>query len=283
MEFEARLESFREQLPEIGRQLIKEKLDLTEEANRRFFENPDDPAEHKPGYHEWGIITHSEMVREAYRNEVPRYLEAWGFGDLIDAKMAEAVDELRKSDLMEAVALLHDVGKFTARTVSAKADGSKKVNFIGHEDHSGDIIRSEEFSQKLRDALRLTDDQIEYVARCAELHFELGKVREELKKLPEGYTIRSIRSPEFRSLVRGIMDENKGYEVEIGLFFLIDSLGKVGIRLEAKTDEEREKKEPEIREMMEKAGTDPGLLKGIMQLPVNIAAVREYLKILVSP
>ena len=45
--------------------------------NENFMKNPDDPAEHEPNWHQFGIITHTRKFSEFYRTEAKEYFQDW--------------------------------------------------------------------------------------------------------------------------------------------------------------------------------------------------------------
>jgi hypothetical protein len=163
---------------------------MSDPANRSFAASPDDPAEHAPEWHQYGILTHSAKFGDALAEQIPAYARQWGVADPVDAALAVEIDGLAKRQLLQIVALVHDVGKFTARTVRRRPGGSVSTSFTGHERDSGRIVRNDLAPVLSRSGLGAA--HIEYVATCAELHFELGKVRRTAKDAG-GYTIAAER------------------------------------------------------------------------------------------
>lgn len=268
-----------EKLPAIAKDLIQKSLDLSDERNRRFFENPDDFLEHEPNWHQWGIITHTKMFEKFYREEIPRYLKQWGLSDKFQKQMSEQIDGLTKDQLLNIAILLHDLGKFTERKLKREEDGSISTSFKNHEAVSGKIIRTPEFSKMLKQEYGLTEAQIEYIACCAEMHYELGIVRDEAKKSAFGYTLTFVRSDEFKNRAKQIMAQYPDFQLEIGVLFLADSLAKTDIRIEADTDEQIDSQDELIKETLAQRGLNPQLIKAVKQLPVNLAVAEAYLKI----
>lgn len=202
-------------------------------ANQAFAEHPDDPLQHETHWHEFGIITHSQKFLEALKTTVPQYLAEWGLKDKADDVLNEKIGNLTKWQLLQITALLHDIGKFTARTPHG---------FRDHEIHSGKLLRNDLY--RFLEQQGLTAIQIEYIATCAEAHFELGKVR---RKTRGRYTLQFTQSDEFKKMARAIIVEHSPVALEIGLIFIADSNGKT---------------------------TRPNV-----QFPINIAAARSYLEV----
>ena len=46
--------------------------------NQSFIAHPNDPAEHKPKWHQFGIITHTRRFAYHYDNTMQQYLSEWG-------------------------------------------------------------------------------------------------------------------------------------------------------------------------------------------------------------
>jgi len=263
-------------LPALASDLIARNQDLSIPKNKRFQENPDDPSEHEPNWHQWGIITHTKYFERFYREEVSRKIKEWDINDAVSEHMNEEIDGVSKEGLLNIAVPLHDLGKFTERTLEEDS-GEIKQSFKKHEAASGRIIRGE-LADKMRDEYNLTSAQIEYIARCAELHYELGKVRDKGKKSEFGYTMRFAESDEFREHAKDIMDEYKDFAPEVGLLFLADSLAKTDIRLPVQTDDDIENQDEAIKKTLMERELNPKLIRGVKQLPVNVHVAKHYLQ-----
>jgi hypothetical protein len=264
----------------LARELIEQNLDMSLEANRRFRDNPDSPLEHKPQWHQWGVITHSRKFEEFSRTEVPGYLEEWGVAEAAEQVMLEQIDGRTKGELLGLVAACHDLGKFTTRTIrnDVVAGLERDFDFKGHEAASGRIIRQPGFSGKLRADYGLTERQIEYVAACAERHYALARIRDAAVHKLGGFTIAFTSSLEFQASADKLMDKHPDFQLELGLMYLADSLAKLEIRSPARTDDEIAAQDAETRRMVTERGLHPILVDGAKQLPVNVALVERYLK-----
>jgi hypothetical protein len=263
-------------LEEMAKDIIRQNLDLSIKENRDFLNNPDDVNHQKPEWHQFGIITHTKMVEKAFREEVPLYLKKWGIKDMADMHLNEEIDGIKKRDLFIMTIILHDTGKFKVRTMRKKND-LIIYSFKPHEKASGEIIRS--LKNTLVKDFYLTEGQIEYIARCAELHFELGLLRYTGKDSKTGFTREFIHGDVFKKTVLEFISSNPDFKWEIGLFFLSDTLGKMDIRIndENNMDEiERAKKEIEEKKVY------AGIINGVLQLPVNLAATEEYFRTLLT-
>lgn len=254
-----------------------------------FRDNPDDYLQHSPKWHQHGILTHSYEFARAIKDTIPQYLEDWsrkylesggyqwtGLENEAKGVLSQQIDGVEKRQLLEVAGLLHDVGKFSSRTEEIEKDSIKSYSFTDHEEHSGKIIRTEDnVSRKLKD-FGLTDAQIEYVARCAELHFELGKVRRTSKE-NGGYTMAFVDTPAFHDAAQEIIDKNPDFALEIGLLFIADGLSKSEVQAHGSTDEEIETETVELEKELAEKGLNPNLISQAKQMPVNFKIAKTYL------
>ncbi len=154
-------------LPALARDLIPR----SPSASDRFLAAPDDPAEHKPEWHQYGIITHTRRFVAALRDEVPTALAAIDppiagrVGRYLDA----AIGDLTRRELLLVAGYWHDIGKFTTRTPGRRGDW----RFIGHAHDSARLITGERdnFADGLGARYGLDRAQIAFVARLADLHY----------------------------------------------------------------------------------------------------------------
>ncbi len=65
-------------LVDIARQIIE-----TRPENENFQVNPDDPNEHVSNWHQFGIITHTKVVLDAYITTISEYFIDWQVEDKI--------------------------------------------------------------------------------------------------------------------------------------------------------------------------------------------------------
>jgi len=273
-------------LPEIARTAMAAHVDANDERNRGFLDNPDSPAEHAPKWHQWGVVTHTKMFGVAHEKEVVKHLQQWGVKDAVDQHFAQEIDGEPKRDLIKAGIALHDLGKFTHRIYEPQADGSFKTGFANHEVRSGELIREPGFADTLKRDYSMTDNQVEYIAKCAELHFELGILRNKAKEAG-GWSMAYVQSPHFEKAARDLMQQHPGFEAEMGLLYMGDSMAKTNIRIKANSDEEIEAQRDDVQQTVDRklaalpAGHkfDPRLIKAAMQLPVNMAAGKRYMQL----
>jgi len=259
-------------LPTIANTIIEDRTE-----NGQFIINPDDPNEHVPIWHQFGIITHTKFVLKIHQTEASEYIDKWGIRLKINSKLQEEVDGKPKSELILIGIILHDIGKF-ARNFKEN-DGKMVFNFIGHEAMSEKLIKENKFIYNLlNQTLEYTEAQINYIARCAGLHFELGKAREAAKKTKLKYTIAFSESKECLESCIEIATQFPEYKLEIGILFLCDSLGKIDVRIIAESDEDIENLTPQIKQVLAQRNLNPSLLSAIKQLPVNIAIAKRYLE-----
>ncbi len=151
-------------LPTLARELIPR----SPSVSARFLERPDDPGEHKPEWHQYGIITHTRQFVVALRDEVPGALRRVdpAIAARAEAYFATPLDDLTRWELLLVAGYWHDVGKFTTRTVGRRGDW----RFIGHAHDSARLI-AEGPDGGLGACYGLTAAQTAFVARLADLHY----------------------------------------------------------------------------------------------------------------
>lgn len=243
------------------------------EKNPSLKANPDDYLEHSPKWHQHGIVTHSLEFAKAMKTTIPDYINEWGLEEPVNEVLSEQIDGVEKRQLLEVASLLHDVGKFTARKEGHDHD-EVSYSFTDHEEHSGQIIRTQ-LHDTLKE-LKLTDRQIEYVARCAELHFELGKVRRSSKE-NGGFTMAFVDTPAFQEAAQEIIDNNSNFALEIGLMFIADGLSKSEVKADGLDDEEIASQHSKLESELADKGLNPKLINQALQMPVNFKVARTYL------
>jgi hypothetical protein len=151
-------------LPTLARELIPR----SPSASARFLARPDDPGEHKPEWHQYGIITHTRQFVVALRDEVPGALRRIdpAIAARVGAYFAGSLDDLTRWELLLVAGYWHDAGKFTTRTVGRRGDW----RFIGHAHDSARLIAAGA-DGGLGARYGLTAAQTAFVARLADLHY----------------------------------------------------------------------------------------------------------------
>jgi len=184
---------------------------------------------------------------------------------------------------------LHDIGKFGSRrikqnpdgTIKFKSNGKPDFSFKKHDELSGKIVR-EDLKETLYNDIYLYDDDIDYVADCAELHYVLGKIRDEAKKSEKGFCLDFVNSDEFATKAKEYIKKYPEYKYEIGIFYLADSLGKYSRQLRKYRNIGLSNR-PNLNEVFAEIEIDEAgcsgskVQKGIEQLNTAIAAGKRYL------
>lgn len=272
------LTTLRKTLPDIARGLITSTHDLSDPLEQSFADNPDGPVEHSPRWHQYGILTHSEKFREFIKVDTPILMEHWGILDKAETVLSEEIEGISKADLLQIAALVHDLGKFTARTFEYRED-ELLARFVNHEAHSGTIIRTT-FKDTLQ-KLSLSEAQIEYIAECAEHHFDLGKARD-VAKDTTGYDMAFARSKQFKEVAQNIIDMCPDRALEIGLMFMADSLSKTEVASKGNTDEAIRQDRSRLAQEIKNKNLDPRLINQALQQPVNMEVGKQYLQVWAS-
>ncbi|HEY8597485.1 MAG TPA: hypothetical protein VIL85_03585 [Thermomicrobiales bacterium] len=153
-------------LPDLAQALIPS----SPSASPRFLAAPDHPAEHKPEWHQFGIITHTRHFVAALRDAVPRAIRR--VDPTIAARVERYLDgqlgDLSRRELLLIAGYWHDVGKFTTRTRGRRGDW----RFIGHAHDSARLVTGEAATGGgLGARYGLDAAQIAFVARLADLHY----------------------------------------------------------------------------------------------------------------
>lgn len=248
--------------------------------NQSFIIHPDAPVEHKPEWHQFGIITHTRWVAYHYENTMQRYLNLWGVDKKVNAYLGTKIDGLCKKNLLELSIPFHDLGKFTGRFFKNK-NGHRTAYFDGHEKLSESLVRENDDIQRFFSSIGLSDVQIDYVAKCVGLHYSLGKIRDIINS--QGYsqfTMAFARGRKCKEYCIACMEKHPDFKVEMGLLFFCDSLAKTDIILDVNTDEEIISKQSEVVKMVAERGMHPNMVNSIKQIPVYIAFTRTYLELI---
>ena len=258
-------------------QIANHLIPLTAE-NNEFGNNPDDPQEHSPQRHEFGIITHSKksIVHFSRRNQ---YIKDKNIKEKIDSKLQETIDGKTKLELLATAFEFHDIGKFLRAMPTSEAQKIGVDPFPGHEKIWEDLAVHDETVQKIiNENYHLTPDQLKYVARCIGLHYEFAKVRDAAKKTPWGYNLKFVQSPECEKIFETIKNSNPDYAIEVWLLFLCDSLAKTDITIYGGDDEELKNKIAEVKQKLEEKKLPPELINTVIQKPVSTTLAKKYLE-----
>ena len=159
--------------------LAREMIPRAPGATPAFLADPDDPREHKPEWHQFGIITHTRRFVAALGDEAPRALRAVdpAIAARVDRDLARPLDDLARRDLLLIAGYWHDLGKFTTRARSRRGGWT----FIDHARDSAGIVEDE-----LGPRYGLTLAQTAHVARLAGLHFAPMELKLALGRGGEG-------------------------------------------------------------------------------------------------
>ncbi len=222
-----------------------------------FANNPDFLEERLKSWHQFGLLSHTKRVRNIFLNELNNLLELWGLEDIKEYLNAE-INGCEKRKLLEIGILVHDLGKIVLV-------GDKRVH-RNHERESESIIL------KLKELRSLSKEQLDYVLRCVNSHDVIGKEIRDYLVEKNKFNLEFLNSDKIKKILDPIIRKNSDVKIEIGVFYLCDSLGKTNIIIEDYTDEKN------IIEILKKRKLPLELKNGIMQLPLNIKLAEVYLK-----
>lgn len=287
-----------QQFPEIIRQLIDQNPNLTPEIKQIFQKNHLNPGLHSPNWHQYNILAHCRAVHRA----IGEVLESYKDQEFFQMHFAQEIDGITKLELFKNFAAFgHDLGKWSDCKVQQdkfqileNGEVWPAMSQTGHEAASGKVIRNtESLVYKLLvskvGGMALTGQQIEYIARISELHFELGILRNIGKKSALGY-FDWLETPEFGLELLKILDEptKKPYALEIVIFFLADSLGKLSPKLTQSvmanlppnyTSVDIQNQKPKIGELLKKEKLNPNLVSGVLQYAENLRCFQRAMEI----
>jgi hypothetical protein len=154
-------------LPDLAAALIPR----SPSASPRFLAAPDHPDEHKPEWHQFGIITHTRHFVAALREEVPCALRRVdpAIAARVERYLDRRIGDYTQRELLLIAGYWHDVGKFTTRTLGRRGDW----RFIGHAHDSARLIVDAAGGTDPGLGVRYGLDaaQIAFVARLADLHY----------------------------------------------------------------------------------------------------------------
>ncbi len=265
-------ERLEELLPQLAHDLIAKVPE-----NARFVADPDNIEEHHVDWHQYGIITHTKKVRVAYHAELSALLDSWRVSQSIMTTLTtKDAGAWSRGELLEISIPLHDLGKFQRRHYWQ--NGVPFPDYVGHETLSKSIVMTNPVVRQTLIDAGLEEHDIEHVANLAGLHFELGKVRD-VARQHQGYTIAFSKSPEARQIFHELVVQHPSCALEIGLWYIIDSMGKISLRCDAASDHELLAMRPDREEDLSTHGLRPSLINALMQYPVNMHVAHEYLRV----
>jgi hypothetical protein len=220
-------------------------------------------------WHQFGILSHSKKVRESFIQEVPNLLRKWEIYQDVSDYFSKKIEDLEKKLLFESSIPLHDLGKIIVY-------GSSKEN-RDHENYSKYLLHSYNIEKELTN-LGLSENQIGYIGRCIETHGILGKKARDIIKEKNSLNLEFISSQDVANLCRNLSKEYEDVKIEIGIFYLCDSLGKTDIRINAENDLDILDQDKKILNILEERNLPLDLINAAMQLPINVRLVEVYLK-----
>lgn len=249
----------------VSKEIEQEKDNLIRQYKQQFFMQLDFPEQHKPNWHQWGIITHSRNCLDMYNNEGIEYLKSWGKFNFIEKCLSKKIDGLAKSELINLGILLHDMGKLK-KQYKIELNMKVKYSFNNHEACSQEIIRTDIYSL-LHDYYGLTDMQIKYISACASYHGLIRKLCKTFK-----YSIEFTKTDEFKNYMLHELASLEEYKIEIGILFLADSYAKTNVAFENKRDED-------IMKDLILQNLNPKLINAVHQKAESIEIAKRYFDI----
>ena len=250
-------------LPEIITQIA------SEYGIAEYAENPDFFDRRMLRWHQYGLLTHTRKVREHFLSDLDGILTNWALYASVESYLSNTVDGIDKRRLLEISTIPHDLGKIICLH-------SNETN-REHEAASISLLDSRFIKDRLTEC-GLNDKHLGYIRRCVETHDVFGKeIRDKLKR-SEKLSLKYSTKEEVRKLCRDLARKYSDTRLEIGIFFICDSLGKLDMRIEAKDDSQIAESEEEVKKYLLFKNLPEELRFGIMQMPVNLSIGRTYLE-----
>lgn len=255
------------QLPELIVQIAKQ-YDI-----KPFIENPNFAEPRLVKWHQFGLLEHTQKVREAYLTKIDTktdaFLENLGITKIIDTHFNDKISGLKKYELLDISIPLHDLGKIIAYSDSRNNREHELLSVL---------LMEEDILKNFLNKMGLLNEHLRYIKSCVGLHDILGKkLRDELKhagKLKPEF----LFSDETKSLCKKIANDYSEFKYEIGIYFLCDSLGKTDILIpHGDNPAVYEKK---IISELERKKLPADLKWGVMQLPINLKLTESYFRTL---
>lgn len=263
MDIFSTLESLERILPELITEIaIKNKVP-------EYCQNPDffDPRLKK--WHQYGLLTHTKKVRQAYHHKLRSLLMQWGVCEKVDIKLSEVIGDLKKKDLFDASIMLHDLGKILCL-------GQEQRN-REHEKVSANLLYKEPLKKQL-DLYGFNAFHLGYLERCIATHDAVSKeLRDELKDAGN-LNLKTVCSERVKQSCRHLAKRYSSIDmsIEMGLFFVCDSLGKLDSNLSDSFPGDFS--EDYVSKHLKERGLPEDLRFGIMQFPANLKLAETYLK-----
>ena len=232
----------------------------------KFQENPDFLEERIVKWHQFGLLTHTRNVKKAFCNEAPDLIKSWGLEDKLKERLNHKVLESTKYNLFDISIIFHDLGKIICY------NDSSKNRF--HETESANLINY--FKNRLNN-LGLSNSSINYLKRCIQTHDVVGKeIRDNLTETGKFSFSNLVKDP-VKDLCKKIAKKYHDVNLEIGFYFLCDSLGKTDLRINAKDDKELLISKESFVKTIEQRDLNPKIIYAANQLPLNIKLAEVYL------
>lgn len=251
-------------------------------ANLGLIEDFDSSNNHQPKWHEFGIWSHTLKVEELFLKDLANILDNKTVLNKVNLHFDELIGEKSKRELFHASVLLHDIGKWNRKI--KLVDNQVKPDYSDHEKIGSDIVLGYHDSKEVNHFLKqiLSQPQIEYIADCVATHYELGHIRKIVKQSEIKYDIDTPKSELFINSVKHIKNKFPHLFVEIGVYFLIDNLGKTSKYFVLNENNSTQNIEVVIDDYMKKNKIPEILREAYLETPIAFAIGNSYLNIVIS-
>ncbi|MEK6935689.1 MAG: hypothetical protein AABW67_02795 [Nanoarchaeota archaeon] len=232
----------------------------------QFQENPDFLEERLVKWHQFGLLTHTRNVKRAFYEEAPKLINSWGLENKLKERLNQKVSESTKYELFDISITLHDLGKIICYYNSSKNRC--------HEEESANLIK---YFEKRLINLGLSPNSITKITRYIKTHDVVGKeIRDNLTETGK-FSFSRLLESSTKHLCQKIAKKYSDVDLEIGFYFLCDSLGKTDLRINAKEDLDILSSKESVIKIIKQRNLNQKIIYAANQLPLNVKLAEVYL------
>ncbi len=238
-----------------------------------YQKNQDYAEERLHQWHQYGLLTHTRLVRKIFREDIKDLFQQWKVYDKVEKALSKSVGDYKKKDLFEVAILPHDLGKITVV-------GDTRVT-RNHEMLSLQLTKSSVIHNIFQEQ-GLSVEEVKYIEDIVRTN---GVVSEEIRNIlrdEDNLNFSFINSNRVDRYLEKVIKKYKKLSLEAGVFFVCDTLAKTSIHLDVKKDEELRAKEEEVERTISEQRLKPQLKKGIMQFPLSMRIGELYLSAVIN-
>lgn len=247
-------------------------------------DHPDAVTHNYRTFHEFGNFTHPIQVLERWReftqgtSELFNHLNSAIVERLLQ-HFAVEVDGMSKAALVEIAIFFHDIAKHISPLYPDDPRWPPALrNHEGHEKIGAHFLRTyKPVREFLANKYGFTPAQIEYVTNCVEHHFALGEARRQRVEHNLPYDYQFTQSEECQRICDQLIANHPDMAVEIGVLFLVDSMGKTTEMYIADSEADYLTYLAELQHRVADGTLEPRLERALTQITLNFQVGKTYL------